>query len=116
MVQVPYLRPSPSSSLSSTRDDKSHRSQDSLLLITGCYCVTRQAPSFRRTELHSCAPEEVSEKSSAVLKSRRGRPPKEKPTPKPAKRRQRRKRRRVVTMDSDDDDEEGDSSDPDFML
>ncbi|XP_078574210.1 nipped-B-like protein A isoform X2 [Branchiostoma floridae x Branchiostoma japonicum] len=59
---------------------------------------------------------QVSEKSSAVLKSRRGRPPKEKTTPKPAKRRQRRKRRRVVTMDSDDDDEEGDSSDPDFML
>ncbi|XP_019645750.1 PREDICTED: nipped-B-like protein [Branchiostoma belcheri] len=58
----------------------------------------------------------VSEKSSSVLKSRRGRPPKEKPTPKPAKRRQRRKRRRVVTVDSDDDDEEGDSSDPDFML
>ncbi|XP_035699183.1 nipped-B-like protein isoform X3 [Branchiostoma floridae] len=60
--------------------------------------------------------QQVSEKSSAVLKSRRGRPPKEKTTPKPAKRRQRRKRRRVVTMDSDDDDEEGDSSDPDFML
>ncbi|KAI8510205.1 hypothetical protein Bbelb_126330 [Branchiostoma belcheri] len=40
----------------------------------------------------------VSEKSSSVLKSRRGRPPKEKPTPKPAKRRQRRKRRRRQLM------------------